>query len=191
VKRNRGMISMTLTLAAGVSQRIGVSGDYFHALTAPVNDLQVRFDEGKATPIYEGVGFRVYYDALELSSATGQTVTVLVGFGSVFDGRATANVNVTATVAAGNTFYNGGDVALTSGAAGVLLAADATRTLAVVTNPSTNTVTIRVGPAAVDATHGIPVEPGETAFIPTTAAVYGYQASGGPVTVSAASIQQV
>lgn len=189
--RQRGMTPIRVTLTAGVPQRFGVEGDYVHVITAPVTDLTLRFDNGEKVPMYEGVGFRRYYKEIELESATGQSVIVLAGFGSVFDGRATANVNVTATVAAGNTINNGGDVATVSGAATQLLAADTTRTYALIGNASTNTVTVRIGTATVDATHGIPLEPGETLSIATTAAIYAYQASGGAVTVNALSVQQV
>jgi len=189
--RQRGMTPIRVTLTAGVPQRFGVDGDYVHVITAPVTDLTVRFDAGEKVPMYEGVGFRRYYREIELESTTGQSVIVLAGFGSVFDGRATANVNVTATVAAGNTFNVGGDVATVSAAATLLLAADALRTYALIGNVSTNTVTVRIGPAAVAAATGIPLEPGETLSIATTAAIYGYQASGGAVTINAVSVRQV
>jgi len=190
--RRRGMSPIRITLGAGIPQRLGIDGDYFHVLTAPVQDLQVRFDAGEAVPVYEGVGFRRYYREIELSSATGQSIVVYAGFGSVADGRATANVNVTATVAAGNTINNGGDVSCTHGVATQLLASDATRTYALIGNVSSNTITVRIGKSTVDATHGIALEPGETLSIATTAAIYAYNPDGAnDVTINAMSIQQV
>jgi len=191
VSRQRGMTIIRKTLAAGVSQQHVIDGDYIHILTAPVTDLKVRFDSGEPVPMFEGVGFRRYYRSIELESATGQTVEILCGFGSVFDGRATANVNVSATVAAGNTLRKGADVSCTSGAATLVLASDSQRLDAYITNPSTNTATVRVGPSNVDATSGIPLEPGMILPLSTTAAIYVYQASGGAVTISAASVAQV
>jgi hypothetical protein len=109
----------------------------------------------------------------------------------VFDGRATANVNVTATVAAGNTLNNGGDVSALAGAATQLLAADASRTYALICNVSTNTLTVRIGSSAVAAATGVPLEPGETLALATTAAIYAYNAGGSAVTINAASVRQV
>ncbi len=190
--RQRGMTPIRVTLAAGVPQRFGVDGDYVHVITAPVTDLTVRFDNGEPVPMYEGVGFRRYYKEIELSSATGQSVIVLAGFGSVFDGRATANVNVTATVAAGNTFNSGADVSALHSARTLLLAADASRTYAVVCNSSSNTLSVRIGDSTVAAATGILLEPGESISIATTAAIYAYNADGATdVTINAASIRQV
>jgi hypothetical protein len=189
--RDRGMTPIRVTLTAGVEQRFGINGDYVHVITAPVTDLQVRFDDGELVPMYEGVGFRRYYREISLYSATGQSVIVLAGFGSVFDGRATANVNVTATVAAGNTLNNGGDVSALAGAATQLLAADASRTYALICNVSTNTLTVRIGSSAVAAATGVPLEPGETLALATTAAIYAYNAGGSAVTINAASVRQV
>lgn len=188
----RGMTQLRVLLTAGIPQRFDFAGDYIHCLTAPITDLKCRFDDGEQVPIYEGVGFRRYYKTVELQSATGQSVVMLVGFGSVFDGRATANVNVTATVAAGNTVNNGGDVNVTHSTRALLLAADTTRTYAVIANPSTNTVTVRIGSVTVNNVTGIPLEPGESLPLATTAAVYAYNPDGAvDVTISASSIEQI
>jgi len=188
-RKSRGMTPIKITLAAGVSQEFGLSGDYFHVLTAPVNDLYASFDDGVGVPVFQGVGFRRYYESVRLSSATGQTITVLVGFGSVQDGRSTANVNVTANITPGATLSDGGDVACGATATTQLLAADVNRLYANITNPSTNTVTVRVGTATVGAANGTPLEPGQTLPMATTAAIYAYNPSAGAVTISAASVK--
>lgn len=190
--RQRGMTPIRVTLAAGVPQRFGVEGDYIHVITAPVTDLSVRFDSGEKVPMYEGVGFRRYYREFELESATGQSVIVLAGFGSVFDGRATANVSVTATVAAGNTLSSGADVSCTANTRVLLLAADTLRTYATFTNVSSNTLTMRIGDVTVTGASGTPLEPGETLTIATTAAVYAWNASMTTAeTLNASSVRQV
>jgi hypothetical protein len=168
------MTSNTVVLAAGVPQRMGIGGDYFHVLTAPVNDLLVRFDDGKQTPAFKGVGYRVYYDAVELESATGQTVVVLAGFGSVFDGRASANVSVSSTIAPGATLNNGGDVVAVHSVATQLIAQDAARLYALIGNPSSNTQTMRIGGAGVTGSKGVLLEPGCTLPMATSAAIYAY-----------------
>ena len=189
--RGQGTVSIGADLAAGVGIPFGIPGDYFHVVTAPVNDLQVRFDDGPLESVYQGLGFRKYYSRFELYSATGQTVLVRGGFGSVTDGRSTATVNVTANVSPGNTLKNGGDVACGATATTQLLAADTDRLYAIIKNPSTNSVTVRIGTNTVGAANGIPLEPGETLPLATTAAVYAYNPDAGAVTISAASVAQV
>jgi hypothetical protein len=189
--RKRGMTPIRVTLAAGVEQRFGIEGDWIACVTAPVGvtDLQARFDESELVPLPGGLGFRRYYKQVTLYSATGGAFVCLAGFGSVADARATANVTVNTTVAPGASLNNGGDVACVSGVATVLLAADATRLYALVANSSANAATVRLGTAAVGAATGIPIEPGQTLPIATTAAIYGFQASGGPVTLSAFAVR--
>lgn len=190
--RQRGMTPYKFALLAGVERSFEVEFDYFHVLTAPITDLMVRFDDGAQVNLYEGVGLRIYGSKFTLESATGQTVTVLAGFGHVFDGRATANVNVTATVAAGNTFNDGGDVVCVHAARTQLLAQDLLRTYALVKNSSSNTITVRIGNATVAAGSGNPLEPGETLPLATTAALYAWNPDPAvDVTINASSVQQV
>lgn len=189
--RQRGMTPIRVTLAAGVPQRFSVDGDYVHCLTAPggVTDLTGRFDESEKVPIPQGVGFRRYYKTIELESATGGAFLVLGGFGTVADARSTVNANVSATVAAGASLFDGGDVACATGAATQLLALDATRSYAIITNPSTNTATVRIGTSGVGAASGAPLEPGVSMPISTTAAIYARNDSGGSVTISASAVR--
>lgn len=189
--RQRGMTPLRFTLAAGVPKSWPINGDYFHVLTAPVDDLIVRFDSGEPVPVFKGLGFRRYYRDVQLESATGQAVVVLVGFGTVADARASANVDVTANVQPGNTLNNGGDVSCAAGAATQLLAADADRLYALIKNVSSNTVTVRIGNATVAAATGCPLEPGETLPIATTAAIYAWNPDAGAVTINAASVSEV
>lgn len=190
--RKRGMTTLRATLAAGAPRTWEISGDYFHCYTAPVDDLVVRFDDGEPVPFAQGTGQRRYYSRLTLESATGQTVDVRAGFGSVFDGRASVTgLTLNTQIAPGNTLNNGGDAVCGAGAATQLLAADPDRLYALVKNASTNTVTVRIGSAAVTAASGTPLEPGETLPLATTAAVYAWNPSGGAVTISAASVRDV
>lgn len=177
--RQRGMTPFPMVLAAGVPQSFDVEGDYFHVQTAPVDDLQVRFDEGAPAIIPQGMGLRRYYSRVTLESATGQTVKVLAGFGSVFDGRASVTgLTLNTQIAPGNTLDNGARVSCVVSSATQLLAADATRLYALIKNPSTNTLTMYIGTAAVTDADGIPLEPGETLPLATTAAIYAYNADG-------------
>lgn len=191
--RQRGMTPLVLTLAAGVPRAFDIAGDWYHVQVAPVADLVTRFDDGEPVLLEQGMGVRRYYQRVELESATGQTVRVLVGFGSVVDGRASVTgLTLNTQIAPGNTVDNGGDVEVASETAEELLAADATRLYALVKNPSTNAITVRIGNATVDATSGVPLEPGETLPLATTAAIYAYNPDpDDPVTISASSVQEV
>jgi hypothetical protein len=191
VRRHRGMLTLTLVLAANVPQSIGIEGDYFHVLTAPVDDLKVRFDEDRQMSAYAGVGFRRYYERVEFLSATGQTVEVMMGFGSVADARATSNVNVTTNIAPGNTLNDGGDVSCVAGAATQLLALDADRLYAEISNPSSNTHSMRIGSAAVTATSGMLLEPGQTKPVATTAAIFAWNTGGTDETLVVGVVREV
>lgn len=189
--RKRGMTPIRVTLAAGVAQRWPIEGDWIACITAPggVTDLTARFDNSEAVPLPAGLGFRRYYREIALESAVGGAFVVLAGFGSVADARASLNAVVNATIASGASLFDGGDVAVPSGAATLLLAADATRSYANIMNPSTNTATVRIGTATVGAANGTPLEPGSTLPVSTTAAIYAFQASGAPVTLAAAAVR--
>ncbi len=190
--RQRGMTPVIVALAAGVPRRYEIPGDWFHVLTAPVADLYVRFDDGERVPFPQGVGIRRYYQSFELESATGQNLVALAGFGSVVDGRASVTgLTLNTQIAPGNTLDDGGDVSCGATAATQLLAADADRMYALIKNPSTNTVTVRVGTSAVAAASGVPLEPGETLPLATTAAIYAYNPDAGAVTIAAASVKDV
>lgn len=181
----------TFAIPAGGTYQVQLKGSYIHVLTAPVNDLFVRFDSGEPCPFYQGVGTARRYETVEFSSATGQTITVYLGDGEMRDARANANVNVSATVEPGNTFDVGGDVSVPSGAATLIDAVDLTRKYALICNPSSSTATFRIGPATVGATSGALLEPGTTLPIATTSPIYAFQNSGSAATLSIANIRKV
>lgn len=189
--RQNGMRPIRVTLAANVPQRFQVAGDWIAAITAPVNDLTARFDNSEKVPLPQGLGFRRYYGEIELESATGQTVVILAGYGSVSDSRANVTATLNVNIAPGNTIDDGADVATASGAATLLLPVDLTRLHAVICNPSTNTATVRIGSATVSATKGISLEPGESLEYDMTGAIYVFQNSGAAVTITAAAVRSV
>lgn len=190
-KKQRGMTPIRVTLAAGVPQRWNIPGDWVACITAPgaVTDLTARFDDSEKVPLPAGLGFRRYYDVIELESAVGGAFVVLAGFGSVSDTRSTVNATVNTTIAPGASLFDGGDVACPNAAATQLLAADATRSYAIITNPSTNTATVRIGTSGVAAATGTPLEPGVSLPVSTTAAIYARNDSGGAVTISASAVR--
>lgn len=189
--KQRGMTPIRVALAAGVPQRWTIPGDWVAAVTAPVGvtDLTARFDDSEKVPLPGGIGFRRYYNTIELESATGGAFVVMVGFGSVADARSTANVTVNTTIAPGAIVDNGGDVSCPAAAATLLSALDAGRLSLTVTNPSTNTKTMRIGNAGVGAASGVILEPGESVTLSTTAAVYAYNPAGAVESLSVGAVR--
>lgn len=190
--RKRGMTPQRVSLAAGTPRYWDIEGDYFHVYKAPVADLIVRFDDGEPVPVEQGVGFRRYYKRITLESATGQVVIVYAGFGSVADGRASVTgLTLNTQIAPGNTFDDGGDVAVPDSAATLLIAADPDRLYANIDVPSDAAGAIRVGTVGVALTSGRRIEPGTSVPIATTAALYAYHENGVDVTVSVSAVKEV
>jgi hypothetical protein len=190
--RNRGLDPITVTLAAGVPVGYEMPGDWFHVGESPVSDLEVSFDSGKWIGVKQGMGFRRYYQRVDLRSATGQAVQVFVGFGSVTDGRAsTSGFSVTALIEPGNTFDNGGDVVVGDSAEEQLCAADTDTLYVIVTNPSDSVGPVRVGATGLTAASGQLVEAGVSAPIPFSGNLYAYHENGANVTLSVAVIKRV
>lgn len=190
--RQQGMKPIRAVLAAGVAKSWEVSGDYFHVYAAPVADLVVRFDDGEPNPMEQGVGIRRYYDRITLESATGQTVDVRCGFGTVQDGRAAVTgLTLNTQIAPGNTFDDGGDVSVPDSAVTQLCAADPDRLYANIDVPSDAVGAVRVGTATVDLTKGRRIEPGMSVPIASTAALYAYHENGAAVVVSVSAVKEV
>lgn len=77
------------------------------------------------------------------------------------------------------------DVTVTAAAAAAsILAANAKRYSAIITSLSSNTQEVRLGDSNTGAARGIPILPGESVNIDTTAAIYAYTAAGDNQTLS-------
>ena len=189
-RRQRGMTPLKITLGAGIPKRFEVAGDYFHVKDSPVNDLVARFDDGEPVPVQQGIGFRRYYDSVELSSATGQAVVCYVGFGSVADGRSTANVSTTVNISPGNTFDDGADVTVPATNQAPIVAADPDRLYVIIASPSSAAGPVRIGSSGVGTNNGALLEPGVSLPIATTAELFCYNNNGSAVTLSIASVKE-
>lgn len=66
------------------------------------------------------------------------------------------------------------DVTCNAAATTLILAANANRRCAMITNLSTNISTLRIGDAGAAATNGLPIAPGTTVSISTTDDIYAY-----------------
>jgi hypothetical protein len=174
-RNKRGLSPFNVTLAAGIERGFDVEGDWLHVVTANVQDLMVRFDDGALTPIWEGIALRTYYSRFALLSATGQTVLVYAGFGHSIDGRASANVNVNSTVEPANQHVAAPRKSCTAGARTQLAIASINRKFLRITVPSDAAGPLYVGDVAVSAAnHGGFIEPGMTDYFPSEVAVYAW-----------------
>jgi hypothetical protein len=183
-RNKRGLAPFNVTLAPGVPRGFDVEGDWFHVVTADVQDLIVRFDSGAATPIWEGIALRTYYSHFDLESATGQTVLVYAGFGTSIDGRASANVNVNSTYAPANQHVAAAPKTCTAGGRTQLALADTGRKTLRLMLPSSASGNLYIGDVAVDATaRGGLLEPGMCDYFPSEAAVYAWNPNGADVDI--------
>jgi|GEM_PF-3215722 len=190
--RKRGMTPYIFTLAPlAVERSWDVDYDYFHVLEAPVNDLMVRFDDGAPINLKQGVGLRVYGERFTLASATGQTVTVLAGFGHVFDARANINATITAEIAASISNVPVGTVACGAGAQTLLAALDAHRLALALQVDSAAAGGIFLGDITTANELGFYLEPGDKAFWPCRADIYAWNPNVSAVKVRLTNLRDI
>lgn len=191
---NRGMTPFNVSLSAGVPQSFNVEGDYFHILTAPnASGVLVRFDEGKQANYFEGVGLRTYYARVELESEANQDVVVLLGFGHVFDARATANVTANATLEPANINLQQPTVTVPAGGSIKLADADSARKALRVAIASSEPDGVFMGDADVeaDADTGGWIEPGMVDYLETEAEIWAYNPGAADVDVYVLALRRV
>jgi hypothetical protein len=179
------MQPFNLTLLAGIPVSVNVEGDYCHVLTAPLGaGLWLRFDEGKSANYYEGVGLRTLYDRVEMMSLADQDVVVLLGFGSVFDARATANLNVNSTIEPSNILLDHPQVTVPAGASIVLVAAASSRKELRIALKSTEPGGLYIGSASVATGTGGWIEPGQFDYLSIEAALWAFNPGASNVVVT-------
>lgn len=188
---SRGMDDYVLTLDGATEQFINVAGDFYHCQTVPTNPLLIRFDDGKQVTRRQGQGGRRVYSRVGIQSATPQTVTVQLGYGTATD----ANANVVATVTAPiSPALNNPPVASVSCLAGAqtqLVAADANMIEVGVKNPSAGAGGIFIGDITAANNLGYFLEPGEGVFFGTQAALYAWNPNGAPVLISLIKLRKI
>lgn len=163
---------------------VGAGADYVRAQVAPAEltvhvldtDEQITLSEGDDV-ILSGFS-RVSFSH---GGVADLSFTVLIGRGT----RAT-RARVAGSVALVNPTGFGSvvDNAVGAGATVQILAADATRVRAIVTNLAASVNTVRVGDAAVAAGQGTPIEPGQTMTVDGGGAVHVYNPAGGVSTIA-------
>ena len=114
-------------------------------------------------------------------SIAEQAINLYIGSGTRA-GSSKIGGAVSVAVASGITSTS--DIAIVANAVAVsIAAANTARKSALITNLSSSVGTLRVGDAAIGAARGVPVEPGATATIETTAAIFAFSAAACTVSV--------
>lgn len=174
----------TLTFAGGDTKRIP-GGNYLRLLTAS-NNVKVEYvragtiiEHETADGVKAGYGGRPprnadqprAFDEARITSATAQTVELLILQGTADYDRSVGTVDITRSATIDTT----ADVVMVAGALTPILAANTARRRALITNLAAGVETLRIGDSVnTGAARGIPVAPGETITLETTAAISGW-----------------
>lgn len=174
-------------LAAGVPVTIGVTGDYWQVMKAS-DEVTIQFDEGDKIGRAQGTGGPAKYSKVTITSATDQT-TVVLALGLIagktpYDSRATFSGTLNVSTNLPTVQQPITDVTIAAGASALLAAADSTRTALVVRMPDDAAGDIRLGDSSVAVNKGLRAGAGDAASISGGAAIYAYNASADPITVS-------
>lgn len=114
-------------------------------------------------------------------SLAEQSINLYIGRGT----RAgSSKIGGAVSVAAASGLVSTGDVGIIANAAPeIIVSANTARKSALITNLSSSVGTLRVGDNLIGGTRGLPVEPGATATVETTAAVYAFSSAACTVSV--------
>lgn len=185
-----GPRDFSLTFGGAGTREIRAAGKYLRVLATPSADVFIRI--GGGSELQRGAGQGIYepggFDRFEVRSTVAQTVLVTLSDVPQDDSRSNVALSVSATVAPGADVGNGGDVAVPATSSAQVLAANLTRLAAIITNPTANTVAVRVGKAGVGAASGIPLDPGDSVTLATTSAIHVYNPHSGAQAVSALEV---
>lgn len=189
----RGMTPFSVSLVANQAQALDVEGNYVHFLTVPLpSGIEVRFDESKQATYYEGVGLQTSYSRVELLSTADQDIVVLLGFGSVFDARATANVSVASTIAPANALTNVPEVTVPAGTSAKLADANDDRQALRLSIKSSETgAGVYFGNASIAAATGGWLEPGMIDYPDISAECWAFNPGGVDIIVQVLELKRV
>lgn len=165
--------------------------------------VELRGSDGSPLGSFSGVkgGFQVGVDSFAvnkdspllgfgkvvITSATNQTVEVVVSRVPVRYDRLTGSV--VAEISVGETLDSLADDSIAATTAEMVAASDANRRALIITNLATNVGEKRVGDSGVGAANGIPLPPGESVTLDTTAEVWVYNAHSSAESVAITAIK--
>lgn len=149
---------------------------------APVDDKALGVEAGFIAQPKRPEKGGLAFDSVEVTSATTQTVKVVISQG---EGRYQRLIGEVA-VKKDTGLQSSPDYSLNAAAGtNYVKASNANRRAILITNLAGNTATIRVGDSSVNVSRGTPVAPGETITLETTADIYVYKpATGSPENIA-------
>lgn len=186
----RNMRAYPLTLSAGVERKLNVEGDYFHVLEA-ADPVQLSFDEDKYLTLARGVGGSFSYESIRFLSDTSQTITIVLGFGTFADYRASVNATVNTTIAPANLNSELPEVTVPAGNSAKLADANADRKELRVAIKSSEPGGVYLGSATVADNTGGWLEPGMVDYVATEAEVWAFNPGASAVIISALDLERV
>lgn len=185
------------SVPAGTTIVLNGNGGYFRLITtSSACNLTFHSSSGEVLAEIIGVqaGFAIDAAALgdnfgrvDVYSAATQTVTAIVSTVPIHYDRLTGSVAVTSTPPA--TLDSLADDSIATGATELIAAADSDRHTLIVSNLAANTATFRIGDSGAAAANGIPLAPGETLVLDTSAAVYAYNPAAGAESLAIMAIK--
>lgn len=168
------MKQVILVLAANESADLVHTGRYFRVLTAPAGSVAVECASPAISAVVapgQALQLSESFRSLRITNgATPQQITCIVGDGLFIDSTLTGNVQTQEL--AGATLATTAKQTTSAGVALQIAAAQATRKRLIICADINNTVPVMIGPSSVILTSGIPLDPGQSLDLETTAAVY-------------------
>ena len=180
------MKDFELNLPAGDDMALGVSGSF------------VRLKASTGALVFKAPGSHVSLAAgdyvrmapfragqLRVQNLSGSAVDCTVTIG---DGDAGSTRDISLSVA--STMTDAADVSIGAASTDLVLAANANRREAMISNLATNTQTMRIGTTNAGAARGVEIEPGQTIVLSTSAAIYAFNPGGGAETLGVLELEE-
>lgn len=176
------IVTIDLSTAQTLKE-LKMTGNTVWALDATSNAaaLTVRFNEqsGQGVTFKKGMFLKgINFDRVFVTNTaqSGATITLLV---AVEGDQLIAIENAAETLSSVNLVKASSadsvaDVSITATSTVLVAAAASTRHELLITNLAANTQTMRIGDSGAGATNGIPLAPGQTLILSTSAAIYAY-----------------
>lgn len=194
---------VSFTIPAGSRETVFQVFDFFRVLSLSGGTLKTIFGQNGREVFYTGagLGYRcpTLFDRVTLINVhptDPMTVTVAIANGHISDDR--LNVSGTVTVAGAVSVSSitppaalttAADVAIAATTTTQVLAVNASRKEAIISNLSANSTAVRVGDASTGAARGVEIPAGGSATLSTQAAVYVYNPSASGINIGVAYTQ--
>lgn len=181
-------ITIDLTNARN-GERIPIGGNFLWLASANLASAAItiafsRENSSEGIPFKQGTAIKGvrFSEILVTNTAQAGVIVTLIYITEASQALEVVNAGITiatVTLTKGLTLTDAADVAMVAGARTAILAANANRRRAFITNLAAGAATLRIGNSAtVAAARGIPVLPGETIVLETTAAISGWNPGG-------------